>query len=66
MAAYGSDSSEQHRVVSRRTALTTTAAVGLATLGVSPAAAQSSGGDTDWEYDTGAEVHASPTIVGSA
>lgn len=52
--------------VSRRTTLRTAATVGIAAaVGTTPVAAQSSGGDTDWEYDTGAAVHAAPTIVGS-
>lgn len=67
MAGNHTDSSGRDQpFVSRRTALRTTAAVGLtATVGVTPSAAQSSGGDTDWEYDTGATVRSSPTVVGN-
>ncbi|TQQ80968.1 hypothetical protein EGH24_07375 [Halonotius terrestris] len=53
-------------LVSRRTALRTTAAVGFAaTVGVTPAAAQSSSGDVEWDFSTGGTVNSSPTIVDS-
>jgi PGF-CTERM protein len=53
-------------LVSRRTTLQAAAGIGLAGIvGSTPVAAQSSGGDIDWEFDTGAAVHSSPTVVGS-
>lgn len=51
---------------SRRTVLKTTAALGLAaTVGATPAAGQSTGGEVDWDFSTGGTVNSSPTIVGS-
>ena len=67
MADHGFESSGEKRgLFSRRTALKTTAALGLAaTVGVTPTAAQSSGGDVDWDFDTGGTVNSSPTVVGN-
>ena len=53
-------------IMSRRITLQVATSVGLAGIvGSTPVTAQSSGGDIDWEFDTGAEIHSSPTIVGS-
>lgn len=65
MTNQGSDThSHFESTLSRRSALRTTAAIGMiATGGVTSSAAQSSNGGLNWEYDTGAEIHASPTSV---
>lgn len=67
MTNHSSDTFGQpQHVFSRRTALRTIATVGIGVAaGPMSAAAQSSGGDTDWEFDTKSEVYSSPTVVDS-